>query len=260
MSTLLTGEVLRASDAVLERIVAGTYPAGLRLPAESDLAAELGLSRSTLREALRHLAGLGVVQSRRGSGVLVLDFRREGTLALLPAYVAAGSFDQPLKAMVSELLRMRTVLALEATRLAATYATPATLAPARDLLATLTHIEDDATRHALLELDMFRALVHSSAMWPAVWLGNAFWSPMREMHERFAPAAGFIPRDYARTFHEIFRRIEAKDAEGAVSLLRTHFERVDQVIEEKLDDLLEGSRVAQPRQSAMAVSAKGMRP
>ena len=96
---------------------------------------------------------------------------------------------------MAELLRMRTVLALEATRLSATYATSFSLAPARALFSQLS-LETDTTRHALLELDMFRALVMSSAMWPAVWLGNAFWGPMREMHERFAPTAGFVPKDY----------------------------------------------------------------
>src|SRR5205085_2975187 len=90
-----SGEVLRTSDTVLGRILAGAYPPGLRLPPEADLARELDVSRGTLREALRHLGALGVVKSRRGSGVLVLDFRHEGTLALLPAYVAAGRFERP---------------------------------------------------------------------------------------------------------------------------------------------------------------------
>src|SRR3954467_13923953 len=85
----LTGEVRRVAHEVLGRIVSGAYPAGLRLPAENDLATELRCGRSTVREALSHLAGMGVVKSRRGSGAMVLDFRREGTPALLPWYVLA---------------------------------------------------------------------------------------------------------------------------------------------------------------------------
>src|SRR4051794_10017609 len=111
-------EVRRVAHEVLGRIVSGAYPAGLRLPAENDLATELRCGRSTVREALSHLAGMGVVKSRRGSGAMVLDFRREGTPALLPWYVLAGRFDRPVRILARELLSMRTLLAAQAVRLA----------------------------------------------------------------------------------------------------------------------------------------------
>jgi GntR family transcriptional regulator len=55
------------------RINQGTYPAGTRLPSEPDLAAELGVSRPTLREALRVLARDGWLVRRHGSGTFVAD-------------------------------------------------------------------------------------------------------------------------------------------------------------------------------------------
>ncbi|MEQ9317836.1 MAG: winged helix-turn-helix domain-containing protein, partial [Polyangiaceae bacterium] len=69
-------EVQRVSRILLGRIIDGTYPKGLRLPAEASLAEELTCGRSTIREALRHVADLGLVKSRRGSGAMVQDFRR----------------------------------------------------------------------------------------------------------------------------------------------------------------------------------------
>src|SRR5687768_3804173 len=105
------GEVRRVANAILGRILDGTYPSGLRLPSEAGLADELGCGRSTVREALRHLADLGIVRSRRGSGAHVLDFRREGTPALLPAYLRAGRFEAPPQAIARELLRLRTIMA-----------------------------------------------------------------------------------------------------------------------------------------------------
>lgn len=232
-----TGEVLRVADAILMKIVTGAYPAGLRLPAENDLAAELDVSRATLREALRYLTSLGVVFSRRGSGAFVLDFRREGTLSLLPAYATAAQFDRPLGIMIRELLRMRRVLALEAVRLAAMYATEETLAPVRryaDILADC----HDPLKHANAELNMFRELTHASGIWPAAWLANAFWGPMREIHERFAPMVGIVPDDYGAILEDTFRAIEEHDADKAVSLLGAHFDRVDTALAEKLDELL----------------------
>src|SRR3954465_12849954 len=138
------GEVRRASDAVLKRIVSGAYPAGLRLPSEADLAAELACGRSTVREALRYLTGMGVVKSRRGSGAMVLDFRREGTPALLPWYVLAGRFDRPVGVLARELLGMRTLLAAQAVRLAARYADPGTIIRAREILGRAPSLAHDA--------------------------------------------------------------------------------------------------------------------
>src|SRR6185295_10931134 len=98
-------------------------------------------------------------------------------LALLPAYVAAGRFERPLPAMLGELLRIRRWLALEAVRLAATYATHESLAPARQIIASLGAHEGDTLAHSLAELELYRSLAHASAIWPAVWLTNAFWGP-----------------------------------------------------------------------------------
>ena len=55
------------------RINDGTYRAGTKLPSEPDLAAELGASRPTLREALRVLAREGWLVRRHGSGTYVVD-------------------------------------------------------------------------------------------------------------------------------------------------------------------------------------------
>ncbi len=233
-----TGEVQRAADAILARIVAGAYPPGLRLPPESTLAAELGLARSTLREALRHLSSLGLVASRRGSGVLVLDFRREGSLALLPAYLAAGAPDRPLPELVRELLRMRAMFAGEAARLAATHARPGALGPLRARLAALRALERDPLAHALGELDFFRELVIASEVWPAVWLANAFWGPARDIHARFAGAVGLVPPGFHKTMTEVVLRVEQHDADAAVRLLHDHFARVDGAIGERLDAAL----------------------
>jgi GntR family transcriptional regulator len=55
-------------DKIAGRIASGAIPAGSRLPPEPQLAAELGVSRPTLREALRSLEEDGFVTRTRGAG------------------------------------------------------------------------------------------------------------------------------------------------------------------------------------------------
>ena len=59
-----------------ERIGQGQLAAGTRLPSEPELAAEFGVSRATLREALRALEGQGLVHRRWGSGTYVTERTR----------------------------------------------------------------------------------------------------------------------------------------------------------------------------------------
>jgi DNA-binding GntR family transcriptional regulator len=55
-----------------ERIVAGKYPVGSILPKETDLAEQYGVSRHTMREAMRRLSDTGMVSRRRRAGTEVV--------------------------------------------------------------------------------------------------------------------------------------------------------------------------------------------
>lgn len=61
----------QAADLLLERIRDGEWSLGQKIPGETTLGPQLGVGRSTVREAIRHLAGRGVLATRQGSGVYV---------------------------------------------------------------------------------------------------------------------------------------------------------------------------------------------
>ncbi len=69
--------VPRISDAIAasleRRILEGSLKPGDRLPPERELAADLGVSRPSLREAIQKLASKGMLQSRQGGGTYVTD-------------------------------------------------------------------------------------------------------------------------------------------------------------------------------------------
>jgi GntR family transcriptional repressor for pyruvate dehydrogenase complex len=59
---------LDVADHIRELIIAGTVKVGERLPSEAELCSQLGVSRSTLREALRILSSQKVIRTKRGVG------------------------------------------------------------------------------------------------------------------------------------------------------------------------------------------------
>ncbi len=91
----------RIADWLERQIVAGRLRPGDKLPTEVDIAAALGVSRMTLRQALASLAGKGLLESRRGrtGGNFVTRPRLDFSLGGLPgfteqmrqAHVAAGA-------------------------------------------------------------------------------------------------------------------------------------------------------------------------
>jgi DNA-binding FadR family transcriptional regulator len=102
------------ANQVRALIEQGEFPPGSRLPAERDLARQLGVSRPSVREALIALEVEGRVEVRTGSGVYVLDQAARGTA---PVEVTGWG---PL-----ELIRARRVLEGETAALAAEQAKPA---------------------------------------------------------------------------------------------------------------------------------------
>ncbi|GAA3070350.1 FadR/GntR family transcriptional regulator [Streptosporangium carneum] len=62
----------QAAERLREQVTSGQWPVGARLPGENALARQLGVGRSTVREAIRALAGAGMLQTRQGAGVFVV--------------------------------------------------------------------------------------------------------------------------------------------------------------------------------------------
>lgn len=102
----------RAWQVVLERIegdlVAGRLGPGARLAPERELAAQLGVGRSSVREALRVLEVLGLVRTGTGSGptsgAIIVATPSGGLSALLRLQVAANGFP------IDDVVRTRTIL------------------------------------------------------------------------------------------------------------------------------------------------------
>lgn len=112
---------MRTHERVLAQIEAGLnagrWPVGERLPAERALAEELGVSRPSVREAIRILEAMGIVRTAVGSGpgagATVIDRPAAGLGAAVRLHVASGTLP------VSDVVRTRVLLEAGAVRDAA---------------------------------------------------------------------------------------------------------------------------------------------
>ncbi|MBX3245906.1 MAG: FadR family transcriptional regulator [Myxococcales bacterium] len=156
MEPTTEGRVDEIADALRSSLLSGEHPVGQRLPPERQLAERFGVNRVTIRSALGRLASEGLVRARQGSGYVVRDFRRHGTLDLIPTLVASSTED--LEQTARDLLAIRRQLAaLVAERLAA----PALRAdhdpfrPVRDAIDAFERAaEDGATTAELAQADL----------------------------------------------------------------------------------------------------------
>jgi len=115
----------RISAQLRDEISSGAWPVGTRIPGEHQLVAALGVSRNTVREALRSLVHVGLLESRPGDGTYV-----RATSELEVALQRRASAEQSI-----DVFEVREALEIHAARLAAERAGADDIARLRDLLA-----------------------------------------------------------------------------------------------------------------------------
>lgn len=120
---------LRAVDAAAielrAAILGGALPIGADLPAERDLAAQLGINRLTLRAGLARLEAEGLVEARQGRSVRVVDWTRHAGLDLLVPLLTDAAATEPEadERLVGDLMALRREALVWAVGLACTRAT-----------------------------------------------------------------------------------------------------------------------------------------
>ncbi len=152
----------RLSDTIArqleQRILEGALKAGDRLPAERELALELGVSRPSLREAIQKLASKGLLYSRHGGGTFVADQLNNAM---------ADPWAQMLEAhpaLNDDLLEFRAVLECQAAEWAATRAMTADLSRLDDALknaaSAIATLNPEAV--AIADRDFHQALAEAA--------------------------------------------------------------------------------------------------
>jgi DNA-binding FadR family transcriptional regulator len=125
----------RTTDRLRQDLLRGRWSPGQTLPPERSLAAELGVSRPTLRGALATLHSEGLVQARQGSGVIALDPLENASLDIFTWMLQTrGSYDASTADLFAEFCDLRRVLAADTVARASRRITPEDLTQLEDLV------------------------------------------------------------------------------------------------------------------------------
>jgi GntR family transcriptional regulator, transcriptional repressor for pyruvate dehydrogenase complex len=220
-----TATPARAWRVVLERIesdlLEGRLSPGDHLPPERELAASLGVGRSSVREALRVLDVLGLIRTATGSGpssgAIVIATPRGGMSALLRLQVAAQGF--PLDDVV------RTRLIIESAVVEALAADGGDLVEARAGLDAMDAEGLTPDEFLALDAEFHRALAEASGNTVV----SAMMAGLREAIESYVRAGAARIADWDATAdrlrHEhraIVDAVEARDPDRARDLVRDH--------------------------------------
>lgn len=144
------GPVVPQVEAMLRKRIGphGWHP-GQKVPSEATLAAEIGVGRSSVREAIRFLAHDGLLEVRHGSGTYVTDHE--------PPVAPVAELMR--RARLIEVYEVRRSLEVEAARLAARRIGPQDLSDLRDLLDQRAALADDPARYVAVDLDFHEQIV-----------------------------------------------------------------------------------------------------
>jgi GntR family transcriptional repressor for pyruvate dehydrogenase complex len=206
---------------ILDMVSARALRPGDQLPPERELAETLGVSRPSVREAIRGLAILGVVKSRQGGGAYITNLDAEALLGPLQFFLSLGDVN------IRELYDARSLIESDVARRAAVNMSESQL----DALEAILVVQ----RGTLADARAFR--VSDFAFHEAIWegCGNAFLRRIGEslnvlgleFRKRASETKGVLEQSLA-DHHRLVAALRARDADAAARAAESHMQNVYQ--------------------------------
>ncbi len=206
---------------ILEMVTAGALRPGDQLPPERELAESLGVSRPSVREAIRGLAILGVIKSRQGGGAFITSLDGDALLGPIRFFLSLEDVN------IRELYDARSLIESDVARRAAENMDQTALDQLEKILAEQKETLTDATAFRLSDF----------AFHEAIWIGsgNAFLKRIGEslnalgleFRERASENPGVLEQSF-RDHRVLLDALQAHDTEAAAKAAEQHMQNVYQ--------------------------------
>jgi GntR family transcriptional repressor for pyruvate dehydrogenase complex len=210
----------------IERLILKKLKPGDKLPSERELAEMLQVSRSSIRDAIRGLELIGLVEPRQGAGTIVRELSAE---SLVNPFANALKHQRDL---ISELLDFRKMLEPPLAARAATHASADEISEMEEILhrqeAKLSEgdaaIAEDAEFHYAIALASGNSVVLKVL--------DILMDMLRDTRERSLQVTGRQQKSIAGHW-KILAAIKRRDGEAAKSAMRRHIEDVEEIVLDK---------------------------
>jgi len=223
-----TSVSLEAAEAIKALIVAGELTSGDALPPERHLAAMLGISRPSVREALRVLTAMNVVEPRHGGGTYItsLDPRLLARPINFLLQVEPRTF--------LHLFEVRQVLEVSAARLAAPKMTDEMATELQNLADEAAAALSHPVRYSELDFELHTKIIEATGNPIYLSLYESISDLLLESRRRTARIAA-VRRQAHEDHLRIVAALAARDPDAAGSAMHDHLDRMRAVLHGMLD-------------------------
>ncbi len=213
----------QVAEQIQRLIIRGVLKPGDRLPPERELTRKFGVARSSIRDAIRTLEVMGILEPRQGHGTVVREISADSLVVPLASVLMRK------REMIAELVDVRRMIEPALARRAAVNATVEELAQLEDILdrqqAKMRRgeptIDEDSEFHYTVALAARNSVILKVL--------DLLMDLLRESRTRSLQVPGRIERSYAG-HRRILRALKRRDAGAAETAVRKHLKEIEDIV------------------------------
>ena len=244
------GGKVKVVDGIIESlrqdIVLGRLPRGERMPSERQLAEHYGVSQPTVREAMRALETLGLVEAQKGSGLYIRGYGDYAVASALQTFLQLESVG------IMEVLAVRQILGRDSAQLAATRADAEAIAAIEHAFQDLEHLETATnTEEVMRRIVNFQRAVSAAADTPLLHSLEVFLATLllavqaRALRQQSVTFWRRRASEFQSDRRAILEAIRAKSSQDVLTAMIRYFD--DQRARFERDDSLRDLKLSDPR-------------
>ena len=220
-----SGVTTEAVERIKQMILSGRHAPGSKLPPERELSELLGISRSSIREAIRALIHMNILEARHGQGTYVTSLSPRILLEPLRFVMA---IDEEL---IYQLFELRKIIETGAAALAAKRVTPEQLDELQKHYESLVQLVDEPSLFLEHDVAMHELIFRAAGNILLLNLYESVFDLLLESRNR----TGAVAEIRARTVidhGEILKALQARDPERSSAAVMKHLDHVESKLRE----------------------------
>ncbi len=225
----------RLSEAVLDhiknKILSGALRPGDELPSETELANAFHVSKPTVRDALRHLSVLGLIDIRQGRPSTIGQVKAD-TLSLMFRFAIAGG-----RQKFKDIIEIRKAIECIAAPAAAQNITEEEIDELQKIVSKLQESKNKLEEWVVWDVAFHRFIANTSRNTLLPFLMDALRGIMEdEIHALYARKEDRDPEKTYQRHFALANAIMRRDAPLAYSLMQEHFQASEIIVAAQMDD------------------------